>query len=323
MVDNPFTSEARVNTHRLRETVALGVRFLDNVLDVTKYPLHEQEVEAQAKRRLGLGITGLANMLQQLMIRYGSDESADRVGWVMSVIKNQAYRTSVELSKERGPFLAFEKEAYLSTPFIQRLPADVRQGIAQYGIRNGVLLTVAPTGTTSIYYDNVSSGIEPTFSFSYLRNVKTQAGDTVQYEVEDYGYKHFRDEVLGGRKPNGEGLPSYMVTALELSVDEHLKIQAVCQEHVDASISKTINCPKDISFEDFKHVYDNAYSLGLKGCTTYRDTGTRGNVLSVAPSESSVVEHMGSECPSCGEMALVNQEGCEQCFACGFGKCSI
>ena len=323
MVDNPFTSEARVNTAKLRDTVDLGVRFLDNVLDVTQYPLPQQRLEAQAKRRLGLGITGLANMLQQLMIRYGSDESADRVRFVMSTIRNQAYRTSIELSRERGPFGAYEREAYMSAPFIDRLPGDIKAGINKYGIRNGVLLTVAPTGTTSIYYDNVSSGIEPTFSFSYLRNVKAQNGDTVQYEVEDYGYKHFRDVVLGGRKPNGEGLPPYMVTALELSVDEHLKIQAVCQEHVDASISKTINCPKDMTFEDFKHVYDSAYSLGLKGCTTYRDAGTRGNVLSVAPSETSVLEHVGSECPSCGEMALVNQEGCEQCFACGFGKCSI
>lgn len=319
MVLHPFTSDAHIDFHLLRDTVDIGMRFLDNVLDVTLYPIDQQAREAVDKRRTGLGITGLANMLQQLRIRYGSGESLAIVKEVMREIRDQAYRSSVKLSEERGPFNLFKKDQYLYAPFVKSLPQDIKEGIARHGIRNGVILTVAPTGTTSIYYDNVSSGIEPTFAMSYKRKVRMPNNQTHEYEVEDYGFKLYRDIVLDGRKPNGEGLPPYMVTAMELSVDEHLAVQEVCQLYVDASISKTINCPSDMTFEDFKHVYDEAYKRGLKGCTTYRPSDIRGHVLSPVIEQTPV----GSECPSCGENALVKKEGCEECFNCGFGKCSI
>lgn len=325
MVENPFTDNAYIDFNVLKDTVDIGMRFLDNVLDITIYPLEKQAEEARAKRRTGLGITGLANMLQQLKIRYGSNESMVIVREVMREIRDQAYRSSVNLSKERGPFGQFKKQMFLSNPFIQRLPQDIQQGIREYGIRNGVLLTIAPTGTTSIYYGNVSSGIEPTFSFTHYRKVRRQDGGFDEFEVEDYGYKTYREMVLGGGKPNGEGLPDYMVTALELSVDEHLKIQAVCQEYVDSSISKTINCPADMSFEDFGEVYTKAYEMGLKGCTTYRPSDVRGSVLSLESRNQDMVdsETRGEECPSCGQYSLIKIEGCDSCMSCGYGKCSI
>lgn len=282
LVRKPFTDDAFFDFDTLVKVVKIGVRFLDNVLDVSAFPIPEQKIEAEEKRRIGLGITGLANALQQLKIKYGSSESIKMTGYIMEAIRNTAYKASVDLAIERGPCPVFDKEKFLKAKFIQTLPDDIKAGIAEYGIRNGVLLTIAPTGTTSIYYDNISSGIEPTFAWSYSRKVLNPDNSFSEYDVEDYGYRLYRKIILNGRKPNGEGLPDYMVSASELTISDHLAMQEVCQKYIDASISKTINCPTEMTFDDFKEVYMKAYELGLKGCTTYRynpDNDVRGSVL--------------------------------------------
>lgn len=277
MVTHPFTDKAVTDIQKIWDTARLGIRFLDNVLDISHYPTPEQRVEAENKRRTGLGVTGLANMLQQLGLVYGSPAALTVIGTVMETIRNAAYTESIQLAKERGSFPAYNRTAYLARPFIKALPPHIRSDLADHGIRNGVLLTIAPTGTTSIYYDNVSSGLEPTFSWSYERRVRTEGEDYKTYQVEDYGFRHFKE--VTGWQEHGQELPPYMVTALHLPVAAHLEVQAKCQKYVDASISKTINCPESMSFDDFKQVYTIAYQLGLKGCTTYRPSGVRGHVL--------------------------------------------
>jgi len=278
MVNDSFGMSPEFDWDALDEAVAVGVRFLDNVLDTTLYPTVEQQVEALAKRRIGLGITGLGNMLQQLKIRYGTPEAVEFTESVMKAISHRAYRASVDLAEERGSFPLFDANSFLRSDFIQKLPSDIKEGIREVGIRNGVLLTVAPTGTTSLYIGNVSAGCEPSFAWSYQRKMLMEDNSLKEFDVDDYGYLMYR-RVFG--KSNGMNLPEYMVTATELSVYEHLQMQGALQKHVDASISKTINCPREMEFEEFKMVYSYAYDLGLKGCTTYRPSGVRGSVLSV------------------------------------------
>ncbi len=291
MVENPFTKNASLNIDRIGEVAQIAMRFLDNVLDVTYYPTPEQQLESVNKRRTGLGITGLGNMLQQLGIRYGSENAVKITRLVMEEIRNRAYSASIDLAKERGPFPLFKRYDYMQGNFIGALPIHIRDGIYTNGIRNGVLLTIAPTGTTSIYYGNVSSGLEPTFAWKYKRKMRQADGSFKEFEqVEDYGYRLYK-EVHGLTDEDDEeitrvGLPNHMVTTNDLTVRDHLVMQAVCQEYVDASISKTINCPKEMTFEDFKEVYDDAYDMNLKGCTTYRPSEisekVRGSILSVA-----------------------------------------
>lgn len=282
----PFTDKAAVDWDRLKKTVHIGVRFLDNVLDTSPFPIPAQHEEAIAKRRIGLGYTGLANLFQQLMVRYGSKDSIDLTRQVGRFIANEAYRASALLAKERGTFPMYDKEAMLAAPFIQKLDADVIALIEEYGLRNGVLLSLAPVGTGSIYSGNTSSGLEPSFSFTYGRDVVVeQKGDEQIKEfftVEDYGYCLYRQHHFGADPvPEDHKLPSYMVTALELPVEEHIYIAGAAQEWIDAAISKTINCPKEMTFEQFKNVYQMAWDLGLKGCTTFRPSDVRGSVLKV------------------------------------------
>ena len=286
MVQDPFGVSPQLDWEGLDETVRVGVRFLDNVLDTTLYPTVEQEVEALAKRRIGLGITGLGNMLQQMKVRYGSEEAKNLTEDVMKEISHIAYRASVDLAEERGAFSLFEADKFLRSSFVQALPADIKEGIREVGIRNGVLLTIAPTGTTSIYIGNVSSGCEPTYAWSYTRKMRMEDDSFQDFDVEDYGYLMYC-RMFG--KSNGQDLPDYMVTATELTVLEHLGMQGALQKHVDASISKTINCPEEMDFEEFKQVYSHAWDLGLKGCTTYRPSGVRGAVLSVKSEEPRAV----------------------------------
>jgi ribonucleoside-diphosphate reductase alpha chain len=281
MVLDPFTDRARVDWERLRAAVTTGVRFLDNVLDTSPFPTAEQKAEALNKRRIGLGYTGLGNLLQQMMVRYGRG-AVPLVEQVGEAIAIQAYRTSVELAQERGAFPAYDADQFAKAPFLEKLPAELRAAIAEHGIRNGVLLTLAPTGTTSIFYGNVSSGVEPTFSWHYNRTVVIEQTaveqKTEQFEVQDYGwYLYTRLPGYDASAP----LPDYMVGALELSVDDHIAVAAAAQRWVDAAISKTINCPAEMSYEAFRAVYLTAYHEGMKGCTTYRPSGVRGSVLSV------------------------------------------
>lgn len=283
MVLHPFTAQAEIDWTRLKAAVRVGVRFLDNVLDTSPFPTAEQREEALAKRRIGLGYTGLGNLLQQMRIRYGP-AAVPLVEEIGAAIALEAYRTSMDLARERGTFPAYVAEAYRQAPMLEKLPASLRDDIAKHGIRNGVLLTLAPTGTTSIFYGNVSSGVEPTFSWRYNRAVVVEQTATDQrtesFAVEDYGW------YLYARLPDHDPkapLPDYMVTALELSVDDHIAVAAAAQRWVDAAISKTINCPADMPYTAFRQVYLTAWQEGMKGCTTYRPSGVRGSVLSIEP----------------------------------------
>ncbi len=294
LVREPFTGATHLDFQRLAEVTRLGVRFLDNVIDLTAFPVPEQKAEAEAKRRTGLGIMGLGNALQMLGLRYGSTAAEDATGRIMATLRDAAYEASIELARERGPFPLFDRDRFLARPFIRTLPERLRAGIHEAGLRNGVLLTVAPTGTTAIYYNNVSSGLEPTFAWRHFRKVLQPDGSWREFAVVDAGFEAWcRHHGLDAVTAPTHGLPDSMVTALELSVEDHIRMQAVCQRHVDASISKTINCPADISYDEFQAVYRMAYDLGCKGCTTYRPSGVRGSVLRVD-------EDGGREAPEAG-----------------------
>jgi ribonucleoside-diphosphate reductase alpha chain len=285
LVRDPFAETARFDFARLIAVAAVGVRFLDNVLDATHYPVPEQAAEARAKRRTGIGIMGLGTALQMLGLRYGSEDAEAMTARIMETLRDGCYAASVELARERGPFPLFDREAFCDRPFIHALPQSIRDGIAAHGIRNGVLLTIAPTGTTALYNANVSSGLEPTFGWRYFRKVLQPDGSQREFAVLDAGFLAWCR--VGGFDPETHplsDLPPYMVGALELSVEEHLRTQAICQRFVDASISKTINCPADMDFDAFKAVYARAYELGCKGCTTYRPSPLRKPILSTESS---------------------------------------
>lgn len=268
---------------RLRSVVEIAVDFLDLVIDVTKFPTPEQEEEARQKRRIGLGITGLATALQLMHLQYGSSEGRGFAASVMQVIANTAYHASSQLAKRLGAFPAYNKAKFRTAPFMQCLDDEVRLSVEKWGIRNGVLLTIAPTGTTSLLFGNVSSGCEPVFSHVATRNILQPDGSHKSFEVWDYGYKLWWDQLREGELVYP---PSHFVTAHGLSVEQHVLMQAALQQWVDSSISKTINCPKDMSYEDFKQVYWLAYANGCKGCTTYRPSDVRGAVLEIADTKS-------------------------------------
>jgi ribonucleoside-diphosphate reductase alpha chain len=253
------------------------VRFLDNAIDVSNYPLEAQRQEAKAKRRIGLGVTGLADALILCGVRYGTPEAAAMARRWMATIERAAYRASAELAGEKGAFPLYNAERFLAAPNVRRLPEDVRATIARHGIRNGLLTSIAPTGTISLLAGNVSSGIEPVFDFHYQRRVLERDGTTRTEQVEDYAHALYRTR-FGAAAP----LTDAFVTAEELTPRAHLEMQAAVQAHVDSSISKTINCPANLSFEAFEDVYLQAYDLGLKGCTTYRPNAVTGAVLSRA-----------------------------------------
>jgi ribonucleoside-diphosphate reductase alpha chain len=275
LVDKPFAADANLDTARIEALTATAVRFLDDVIDVSNYPLPAQKKEAKAKRRIGLGVTGLADALILCGVRYGTPKAvALAEGW-MAAIKKAAYVASAELAREKGPFPLYDAERFLATPNLQRLPEEVRGAIARHGMRNGLVTSIAPTGTISLLAGNVSSGIEPVFDFQYKRRVLERDGSSRTESVEDYAHALFRQ-----RFGAGAPLTPAFVTAEELEPRAHLDMQAALQRHVDSSISKTINCPADISFEAFKDVYLEAYALGLKGCTTYRPNLVTGAVLS-------------------------------------------
>ncbi|MGE3916170.1 MAG: adenosylcobalamin-dependent ribonucleoside-diphosphate reductase, partial [Hyphomicrobiaceae bacterium] len=277
LVESPFEPQARLDESRLGALAGLAIRFLDNVIDVSSYPLPAQRREAEAKRRLGLGVTGLADALVMCGVRYGSPDAARLAGRWMAVIERHAYLASAALAVERGPFPLFRAAPFLASPNVIRLDQDVRDAIARSGIRNGCLTSIAPTGTISLLAGNVSSGIEPIFDLSYRRRLR-DAGDRMREEVvEDYAYRAFRAKAGADAR-----LPDAFVTTSELSPEEHLVMQAAVQAHVDSSISKTINCPESIDFESFRTVYARAYELGLKGCTTYRPNPITGSILSAA-----------------------------------------
>ena len=274
LIQNPFEDDAALDEEALERTVTTAVRMMDNVVEVSRFPLEAQRQEAEAKRRIGLGVTGLADALIMMQARYGSDRALDLTETWMARLRRAAYLASVELAKERGPFPLYERDAYLASETIRELDDDVRAAIAEHGIRNALVTSIAPTGTISLFADNVSSGLEPVFAFSYQRNVLMPDGSRKTEEVSDYAVRLYRR-----LKGNGGPLPDYFVDAQTLTPSDHVRMQAAVQKYVDSSISKTINCPEDMSFDDFKDVYIQAYETGCKGCTTYRPNEVTGAVL--------------------------------------------
>ncbi len=267
-ISQPFTPEAACDFDAIAETARLGVRFLDNVLDVSHYPLEAQADQARKGRRVGLGITGLADALIMQGLAYDSNEGREFAARVLGTMRNAAYETSVQLAEEKGSFPLFDADAFLDRPFTHRLPEYLREEIRRKGIRNSHLLAIAPTGSISLLGGNVSAGIEPVFAATVSRRVRRLSGDYDTIGMDDYAFRLWHE---GG----GEGLLPAFVTAGELSPDAHLAMQATAQGFVDNAISKTINADADMPFEAFANVYRTACDLGLKGCTVYRQ-GSRG-----------------------------------------------
>ncbi|MFQ5765432.1 MAG: LAGLIDADG family homing endonuclease, partial [Rhodospirillales bacterium] len=276
LVRDPFEETARLDLDRLHWLVPTAVRMMDNATDVSKFPLPQQAHEAWAKRRIGLGVMGLADALIMCRVRYGTDPAVALTESWMREIQRAAYLASTELAAEKGAFPLFDKDAYLAGETIKALDEDIRDAIAAKGIRNALLTSVAPTGTISLFADNASSGVEPVYSFTHTRHILLPDGSRKDEEVSDYAYRLYR-RLKGEITP----LPDYFVDAQVLDPSDHLVMQAAAQKYVDSSISKTINVPVDISFEDFKDVYAKAYEKGCKGCTTYRPNAVTGAVLEV------------------------------------------
>ena len=281
LVEQPFDENAYLDVSQLEDLVSTAVRMMDNVIEVSQFPLEAQKLEAKNKRRIGLGVTGLADALLMVGLRYGSDEAVKKTEKWMKTIALSAYKASINLAEEKGAFPLFDPEKFIVSGKMIQMDEDVKQAVHKFGIRNALLTSIAPTGTISLYAGNVSSGIEPVFAYSYKRKVLQNDGSHVEEEVVDYAVQLWRDKF--GNAP----LPDFFVSAQNLTPADHVKMQAAAQKWVDSSISKTINCPEDISFDDFKEVYIQAYDTGCKGCTTYRPNEVTGSVLSAASEEKS------------------------------------
>ena len=276
LVVDPFGDGARLDEDALDNLVRMAVRMMDNTVDASRFPLPQQAAEAQAKRRIGLGVTGLADALLMVGLRYGSQKAARQTEAWMHRVARAAYLASIDLAKEKGAFPLFDADRFLASGNMRQMDSDVRDAIARHGIRNALLTSIAPTGTISLYAGNVSSGIEPVFAYAYKRKVLQKDGSRTEEEVVDYAVQLWRERF--GDKP----LPDHFVNAQTLPPLDHVRMQAAAQKWIDSSISKTINCPEEISFEAFKDVYMAAWDQGCKGCTTYRPNAVTGSVLSVS-----------------------------------------
>ncbi len=284
-VQAPFSPQARIDRKELQRIIPIAVRLMDNVIDASRFPLPAQAKRAHGTRRIGLGLTGLADTLIMLGLHYASDEGRRLAAGLMAEICHHAYRASIELAQEKGSFPYFEKKPYLKGPFIQALPEDIREGIARHGIRNSHLTAIAPTGTISLLADNVSSGIEPVFAYRFSRRITQHDGSMSVHEVSDHAYRRWQH--CHGAAP----LPEVFVDAHALSPHEHLQMQAALQPYVDNAISKTINVPQSYPFEEFKAIYREAFEFGLKGCTTFRENPVSGSIL-----ELPTIEPKGACC---------------------------
>ena len=274
LVRRPFEPGAAIDEEELGELTRTAVRMLDNVIDVSRYPLAAQEEEAKAKRRIGLGITGLADALLFCGTAYGGGPAVALTRRWLEIVKREAYRASAGIAAEKGVFPLYEP-CILDRPNLAALDEETRALIAEHGLRNGCLTSIAPTGTTSLLAGNVSSGVEPVFAYSYTRKVRNADGSTREEQVEDYAMGVWRD-VKGDAPPP----PELFVSAQTLIPSDHLTMQAAAQALIDSSISKTVNCPEDIGFEAFADIYVEGYHLGCKGLTTYRPNAVTGSVLS-------------------------------------------
>jgi ribonucleoside-diphosphate reductase alpha chain len=280
LVQKPFEADATLDLDELDRLARQAVRMMDNTIDVSNFPLEQQATEARNKRRIGLGITGLADALIMVGARYGSPASIALIETWMKRLQRAAYLASVDLAREKGAFPLYDRDAYLAGESIRELDADVRDAIAQHGIRNALLTSIAPTGTISLLADNISSGLEPVFSFTYTRSVLMPDGTRRQEEVSDYAYRLYK-QLKGENAP----LTEAFVDAQSLAPADHVRVQAAVQKYIDSSISKTINVPEEIDFESFKDIYLMAYEQGCKGCTTYRPNDITGSVLTVKKDE--------------------------------------
>lgn len=271
-----FGGVAAFDFDAFAQAVALQVRALDNVLDVTYWPLPQQRDEAMAKRRIGVGFTGMGNTLAMLCLRYDLPEGRAMAARIAECMRDAAYAVSVELAREKGAFPKFDARAYLAEgTFASRLPETLKAAIREHGIRNSHLLSIAPTGTVSLAFaDNASNGIEPPFSWTYTRKKRESDGSTTEYAVEDHAWRLYRD--LGG---DVNALPDYFVSALAMSAQEHIAMMEAVQPFVDTAISKTVNIPADYPYEDFKDLYLQAWRARLKGLATYRPNAILGSVL--------------------------------------------
>ncbi len=277
----PFTQNANFDFRAFSWTISQSVRMLDNVLDVSSWPLKLQQKEAQDKRRIGLGYTGLGDTLIELGLRYDSDEGRNFARKITCLMRDTAYISSIEIAKEKGAFPKLDVDKYLQSKFVQGLPETIQQDIKKYGIRNSHLISIAPTGTISLAFaDNCSNGIEPAFSWFYTRKKRLADGSTRDYRVEDHAYRLYCK--LGYDREN---LPPAFVSALDISARDHLLMQATIQPFIDASISKTVNVPENCPFSQFKNIYLDAWKYGLKGITTYRPNNILGSVLSLETPE--------------------------------------
>lgn len=274
LVSAPFTEKAELDRERLRDTVSVAVRFLDDVIDVSQFPLEEQARQARNTRRIGIGITGLADMLAMMSLNYDSEDGRECARNIMRSIRDTAYGASVELARERGPFPLFEKDKYLDASFIRQLPEHFRSTIARHGIRNSHLLAIAPAGTISLLAGNVSSGVEPIYALEATRQVRSCELTMQRFKVRDYAY-----ELWQGSAGPKDSLPASLATADMLPASAHLAMQACLQPYVDNAISKTVNLAADATVDDVAAVFTNAYSSGLKGCTVFRPGARWGQVL--------------------------------------------
>lgn len=272
-VREPFTPAAWFDFQALDQTVEVATRMLDDVIDVSRYPLAAQAEQARGTRRLGLGLTGLADALILLGLHYGTPQAREMARRIMEHIRDQSYRTSVALSREKGPFPFFEKERYLEGALVRALPEEIRQGIARHGIRNSHLHAVAPAGSISLLAGNVSSGIEPLFALAYRRRLVERDGRIAEHPLAPYSLHLWRE--LRAEEP----LPPTFVDSQSLPPEAHLEMQAALQPLVDSSISKTINLPPGYPFESFEALYQLAYRQGVKGCTVFRAATPTGAVL--------------------------------------------
>ena len=276
-IASPFTGLASVDFAGIARTAGIAVRMLDNVYDLSRFPLPEQRRVARSSRRLGLGITGLADALVMLGIHYGSMAARKTAHDIMKAIKEAAYLASIELAREKGAFPLF-KPAYLKSEFVGSLPEEIRQDIARHGIRNSHLTAIAPTGTISLLADNISSGLEPIYALEFERSIRQADGRLDTVRVADYAFRLFREK-MGENAP----LSPAFATADAVSPEEQLLMQAALQQHVDNAISKTVNVSECFDFDSFASLYDRAFELGLKGCTAFRPNPVTGQVLVEKP----------------------------------------
>ncbi len=273
-VTAPFTDRAHIDYDSMKADIALAVRILDNVIDLSDYPLEAQRHEAHGSRRIGLGMTGLADALAMLAQRYDSGTGRATAATIARTICHEAYRASIELAKEKGAFPHLETERYLSGHFVKQLPDDIRDGIRKHGIRNSHLLAVAPAGSISLLAGNVSSGIEPMFAPRFRRRIAIPHGHYRTFELTDYAYRAWKEST-----GNGTEIPDSFVDAFRIAPMDHVKMQAAIQRYVDNSISKTINLATDASFDDFVDIFRSAQQMGLKGCTVFRAQHETGSVV--------------------------------------------